>query len=407
MPTSRRAAKSSPSELNSDQPTTAEIKQQIRDLHYDTSAIETIASSGISLRQVSKRFGSAIAVDAIDLEIERGEFMTFLGPSGSGKTTTLNMIAGFTDLTSGDIFIHGKPVAKLPANKRDLGVVFQNYALFPHMSVAENVAYPLQRRRVPKADQQEQVRAALDMVRLGNLSERLPSELSGGQQQRVALARALVYRPNVLLLDEPLGALDKKLREWLQQEIKRIHHEVGSTFVFVTHDQEEALSMSDRIAVYNQGKIEQVGTGMELYEHPSTLFVGRFLGESTILRGPHTAANGVSTIDLNGHPVHAQGGSGAARQVILVRPENLALTPLSDSEETSPSTDTNSVPVTVTGATYLGAGWRYDVSLPDGSTGVVRAPHDAPRVQVGETVTMSWRVSSGVLLEDRASEAKS
>lgn len=376
------------------------VKQQIRDLDYDTTAIETIARSGISLRGVTKRYGAATVVDNIDLEIEAGEFMTFLGPSGSGKTTTLNMIAGFADLTEGDLFIHGKPVAKLPAHKRDLGVVFQNYALFPHMTVAENVAYPLRRRKIDKAEQTERVKTTLDMVRLGEYEDRFPSELSGGQQQRVALARALVYRPKVLLMDEPLGALDKKLREWLQIEIKRIHHEVGATFVFVTHDQEEALSMSDRIAVFNEGKIEQVGTGVELYEHPETLFVGRFLGESTVIVGESSAASdGGTALVHEGHRIHVPGQIDAPKQVVLVRPENLSLEPPSGTPEAAGGS-LNSLPVQVYAATYLGVGWRYDVTLPNGDHGVVRAAHSAARFDVGAPALMTWSPEVGVLLED-------
>ncbi|MDJ1370700.1 ABC transporter ATP-binding protein [Gulosibacter molinativorax] len=376
------------------------VKQQIRDLDYDTTAVETIARSGISLRGVTKRYGTATVVEDIDLEIEAGEFMTFLGPSGSGKTTTLNMIAGFTDVTEGDLFIHGKPVAKLPAHKRDLGVVFQNYALFPHMTVAENVAYPLKRRKVNKSEQADRVKTTLDMVKLGDYGRRFPSELSGGQQQRVALARALVYRPKVLLMDEPLGALDKKLREWLQIEIKRIHHEVGSTFVFVTHDQEEALSMSDRIAVFNEGKIEQVGTGVELYEHPETLFVGRFLGESTVITGESSATSNDGTeLVHEGHRIVVPGQISASKQVILVRPENLSLEPTADSA-VAPGVSRNALPVQVYAATYLGIGWRYDVTLPNGDRGVVRSAHSASRFGVGESALMTWRPENGVLLED-------
>ncbi|HRO94951.1 ATP-binding cassette domain-containing protein, partial [Citricoccus sp.] len=236
-------------------------ERDLRDASLDTRTLRQINEAGISLKGVTKRYGDKAVVDDIDLVIEPGEFMTLLGPSGSGKTTTLNMIAGFADVTEGLLHIYGKPVAKLPAHKRDIGMVFQNYALFPHMTVEENVAYPLQRRKMPKAEQKKRIAESLQMVRLAEYGGRYPAELSGGQQQRAALARALVYNPRVLLMDEPLGALDKKLREWLQLEIKRIHQEVGSTFVYVTHDQEEALSLSDRIAVFNNGKIEQVGTG--------------------------------------------------------------------------------------------------------------------------------------------------
>ncbi|WP_332603521.1 ABC transporter ATP-binding protein [Arthrobacter sp. S2(2024)] len=353
--------------------------------------------SGIRLRGVSKRYGATTVVDNINLTIEPGEFMTLLGPSGSGKTTTLNMIAGFTEITEGELLIHGRPITNVPAHKRELGVVFQNYALFPHMTVRDNIEYPLKRRRIDKPRRQSMVRKALEMVRMEDFSDRFPSELSGGQQQRIALARALVFGPNVLLMDEPLGALDKKLREWLQGEIKRIHREVGTTFVFVTHDQEEALSMSDRIAVFNNGKIEQVGTAVELYESPATLFVGQFLGESTILEGTvQTDHHGNSVIEFAGHKLIAHGETSSERATILIRPENLQLLPASDSRE-SPSGH-NAIPATVSTATYLGSGWRYEVSLPGGITGVVRTAHDTHRFAPGQGAIMAWRITAGVLL---------
>jgi putative spermidine/putrescine transport system ATP-binding protein len=353
--------------------------------------------SGIRLRGVSKSYGGTTVVDNINLTIEPGEFMTLLGPSGSGKTTTLNMIAGFTEITEGELLIHGRPITNVPAHKRELGVVFQNYALFPHMTVRDNIEYPLKRRRIDKPRRQSMVRKALEMVRMEDFSDRFPSELSGGQQQRIALARALVFGPNVLLMDEPLGALDKKLREWLQGEIKRIHREVGTTFVFVTHDQEEALSMSDRIAVFNNGKIEQVGTAVELYESPATLFVGQFLGESTILEGTvQTDHHGNSVIEFAGHKLIARGETSSERATILIRPENLQLLQASDSRE-SPSGH-NAIPATVSTATYLGSGWRYEVSLPGGITGVVRTAHDTHRFAPGQGAIMAWRITAGVLL---------
>ena len=370
-------------------------EQELRTEGLNTSAIHAIGDAGISLNSVTKRYGESTVVDEIDLVIEPGEFMTFLGPSGSGKTTTLNMIAGFTSVTEGLLHIYGKPVAKLPPHKRDIGMVFQNYALFPHKTVAENIAYPLQRRKLSKEVQKEKVAAALGMVRMGDFGDRYPSELSGGQQQRVALARALVYEPRVLLTDEPLGALDEKLREWLQTEIKRIHREVGSTFVYVTHDQEEALSMSDRIAVFNNGKIEQVGTSEDLYEAPQTLFVGRFLGESTVLLGTgikvgerHTA------IEVAGHRVVADGQSVHEDLAILIRPENLRL----ESIGTVATESQNSIPVTILDVTYLGASRRYTVRLPDGSEGAVRLGQDARIHNRGDEVAMMWEIPSGVLL---------
>ncbi|WP_024356046.1 ABC transporter ATP-binding protein [Leucobacter chironomi] len=370
-------------------------EQELRAEGLNTSAIHQIGEAGISLSQVTKRYGESTVVDEIDLVIEPGEFMTFLGPSGSGKTTTLNMIAGFTSVTEGHLHIYGKPVAKLPPHKRDIGMVFQNYALFPHKTVAENIAYPLQRRKIGKEQQKQMVADALGMVRMGDYGDRYPSELSGGQQQRVALARALVYEPRVLLMDEPLGALDKKLREWLQGEIKRIHREVGSTFVYVTHDQEEALSMSDRIAVFNNGRIEQVGTSEDLYEAPQTLFVGRFLGESTVLLGKGVRDGDRRTaIEVAGHRVVADGQSTHEDLAILIRPENLRL----ETAGTPAGEHENSIPVTITDVTYLGASRRYTVRLPDGTEGAVRLGQDARIHNRGDEVAMMWSIPSGVLL---------
>lgn len=379
-------------------------EQELRAEGLNTTAIHAIGEAGISLNQVTKRYGDKAVVDEIDLTIEPGEFMTFLGPSGSGKTTTLNMIAGFTNVSEGMLHIYGKPVAKLPPHKRDIGMVFQNYALFPHKTVAENIAYPLQRRKLSKTEQATKVKGALDMVRMGEFGDRFPSELSGGQQQRVALARALVYEPRVLLMDEPLGALDKKLREWLQNEIKRIHREVGSTFVYVTHDQEEALSMSDRIAVFNNGKIEQVGTSEDLYEAPQTLFVGRFLGESTVLLGKGTPVGERHTaIDVAGHRVLADGQSAHEDLAILIRPENLRLEPAG----TVAADGQNSIPVTILDVTYLGASRRYTVRLPDGAEGAVRLGQEARIHNRGDEVAMMWEVPAGVLLIDTGEAGES
>ena len=235
--------------------------------------------------QVAADGNTVIAVDGVDLEIRDGEFFSMLGPSGSGKTTTLRMIAGFELPTSGRVLLHGEDVTKRPPFERDVNTVFQDYALFPHMSIGDNVAYGLTVRKVPKAERERRVGEALGMVRLTGYERRRPAQLSGGQRQRVALARALVNRPRVLLLDEPLGALDLKLREEMQLELKAIQQEVGITFVYVTHDQEEALTMSDRLAVFNLGRIEQLGTPADLYERPATAFVAGFVGTSNLLRG--------------------------------------------------------------------------------------------------------------------------
>ncbi|WP_218670857.1 ABC transporter ATP-binding protein [Microbispora sp. GKU 823] len=352
----------------------------------------------IDLSGMTKRYGGSAAVDDVTLTVEPGEFMTFLGPSGSGKTTTLNMIAGFTDITSGTLRIDDRPVGDVPAHKRDIGVVFQHYALFPHMTVAQNVAFPLRQRKVPRAERDRLVAAALETVQLPGHASRYPRELSGGQQQRVALARAIVFSPRVLLMDEPLGALDRKLREFLQLEIKRIHREVGSTFVFVTHDQEEALILSDRIAVFNNARIEQVGTARDLYERPATLFVARFLGESTILRGTATPDGHRSRLDLDGFAVRASGGVRSGPAALVVRPERLRLEP--DGFDAA-GIGANAVPVTVVEEIYLGSARKLEVLLPGGGRGLVREhAGTSSDLRVGDRARLCWHPDDCVLLPD-------
>jgi len=251
-----------------------------------------VSEPRICFDHISKSYGPLCVVDNLDLDIAKGEFVSLLGPSGSGKTTLLMMLAGFENPTQGTILVDGEPVNNVPTHRRDMGVVFQNYALFPHMSVAENVAFPLQMRGVSKAGITERVTRALDMVQLSAMRDRWPAQLSGGQQQRVALARALVFEPRVVLMDEPLGALDKHLREQMQLDIRALHNRLELTIVFVTHDQSEALTMSDRIAVFNKGKIEQIGTPREIYDHPRTRFVAEFIGETNLLQGTIESVDG-------------------------------------------------------------------------------------------------------------------
>ena len=253
------------------------------------------ASRGASVRfeQVQKSYdGETLVVKDLNLDIRKGEFLTMLGPSGSGKTTCLMMLAGFEPASYGEIFIDDKPINNVPPHKRGVGMVFQNYALFPHMTVAENLAFPLQVRRMGRAEQEEKVKRVLDMVELPGFGARRPAQLSGGQQQRVAVARALVFEPELVLMDEPLGALDKKLREQMQYEIKHIHEDLGVTVVYVTHDQTEALTMSDRVAVFNDGVIQQLSNPSMLYENPQNSFVAQFIGENNRLDGTVTAING-------------------------------------------------------------------------------------------------------------------
>ncbi|WP_197376120.1 ABC transporter ATP-binding protein [Mycolicibacterium baixiangningiae] len=321
--------------------------------------------AAIRLRGLTKRYGSVTAVDAIDLDARPGEFLTMLGPSGSGKTTTLNMIAGFVDVTEGELTIDGDDVANLPPNKRNIGMVFQHYALFPHMSVTDNVEYPLRQRGIGKTQRATMVADALRTVGLEHLGRRKPKELSGGQQQRVALARAMVYNPRVLLMDEPLGALDKKLRDTLQLEIKRIHAELGTTFVYVTHDQDEALVLSDRIAVFNDGRIQQVGTPSELYEYPNSLFVAQFLGESSLFEG--TLEGG--RVHTNGRALTATRGDHPDTQnvTVVVRPERIGL----HAGEGEPAAE-NAVPGRVIQHIYFGNARKVEVRLTDGTTVLVR-----------------------------------
>ncbi|ALN74818.1 ABC transporter ATP-binding protein [Aureimonas sp. AU20] len=290
----------------------------------------------IHFHDVSKSFGMTKVVENLDLEVEKGEFLSLLGPSGSGKTTILMMLAGFENATSGTIRMDGERIEDLPPHKRGIGVVFQNYALFPHMTIAENVAFPLQMRRLGKAETQERVARALDRVRLGHLSERRPDQLSGGQQQRVALTRALVFEPKVVLMDEPLGALDKQLREEMQLEIRELHRQLGLTIVFVTHDQGEALTMSNRIAIFDKGRISQIGTASRVYDHPENAFVAQFIGETNLLPAKVERRDGERLlIDLGeGARLEAEGPAGlepGASVMLSVRPERLHLRPQAES----------------------------------------------------------------------------
>ncbi|WP_417783914.1 ABC transporter ATP-binding protein [Terasakiella pusilla] len=274
--------------------------------------------------------GEHLVVKKLNLDIQRGEFLTLLGPSGSGKSTCLMMLAGFETPTHGDILLNGQAINNVPPHKRDIGVVFQNYALFPHMSVAENVAFPLTVRKVNKTDAKKQAIRALEMVQLGSFADRRPGQLSGGQQQRVALARSLVFEPQLVLMDEPLGALDKKLREQMQIEIKHIHENLGVTMVFVTHDQDEALTMSDRVAVFNDGIIQQIEPPAELYERPANSFVANFIGETNTLCGEVLRAEGREcAVKLpNGAEITAQNviaGQSGARTSVSIRPERVQL----------------------------------------------------------------------------------
>jgi len=307
----------------------------------------------VCFRGVQKTYdGERLVVQHLDLDIRRGEFLTLLGPSGSGKTTTLMMLAGFESPTAGEILLDGKPITRTPPHKRHFGMVFQNYALFPHMTVGGNVAYPLSVRKVPKGEQAERVKKALAMVRLGGLAERYPAQLSGGQQQRVALARALVFEPQLLLMDEPLGALDKQLREHMQIELKELHRQLGVTFVYVTHDQGEALTMSDRVAVFNDGAIQQVDPAESMYERPANRFVAGFVGDNTVLKGTVRAGDGercgIALPDgraISG--VNVNGAAAQARVEACIRPERIVM-------HRQPIERPNVLQATVGGVIYFG-----------------------------------------------------
>ena len=334
----------------------------------------------VTLDDVAKSFGDVVAVDGVSLEIPDGEFFSMLGPSGSGKTTCLRMIAGFELPTSGSVLLHGSDVTGVPPYERDVNTVFQDYALFPHMTVAENVAYGPMVRKEP--DQEGRVARALAMVHLDGFAARKPSQLSGGQRQRVALARALINRPSVLLLDEPLGALDLKLRQAMQLELKTLQREVGITFIYVTHDQEEALTMSDRLAVFNHGRVEQVGTPSEVYENPRNAFVAGFVGTSNVISGPLAER-------IMGSAAH-----------FTVRPEKISI------EEPASVVPTGRAAVegTIAEAVYLGMYTRFRVDV--GGTVIevaaqnTASDHSDAQRQIGRAVTLTWTKDSCRPLEE-------
>ncbi|HEY2618046.1 MAG TPA: ABC transporter ATP-binding protein [Acetobacteraceae bacterium] len=331
--------------------------------------------------------GRTRAVRDLTLDVAQGEFLTLLGPSGSGKTTTLNMLAGFERPTRGEILLGGRPVDRLPPYERNIGMVFQNYALFPHMTVGENVAFPLSVRRMPRARIAECVQRALAMVRLEAFSERRPAQLSGGQQQRIALARALVFEPSLVLMDEPLGALDKKLREHMQIEVKLLHERLGLTVVYVTHDQSEALTMSDRIAVFHDGRVMQQGTPDALYSQPRDAFVAGFIGENNILSGTAQAiANGQVRVALGGGLQVMATAVGelqyGAETLVAVRPESVHLSTGSDRGD-------NICRALVTSRIYLGDHQRLLTEIGNGHTITVKVPAGIDAV-AGESVILCW-----------------
>jgi putative spermidine/putrescine transport system ATP-binding protein len=354
---------------------------------------------------VSKQYGNGpVAIEKLDLVIQPGEFLTLLGPSGSGKTTALNLLAGFQMPTSGKILIDGADIGALPTHKRNIGVVFQHYALFPHMTVRENVGYPLKQRRMPKLEIQRRVDEALRMVDIETLADRLPRQLSGGQQQRVAVARAFVFEPRLLLMDEPLGALDRKLRESVQLELKRIHRELGVTIVFVTHDQEEALVMSDRIAVFHEGMVQQVGTAKELYDAPSSQFVAQFLGESNCWAGDIVhSSHDLTTVSGPGWSITGSTTPltpKAGRAVVVVRPERCGLFVSGAVPE-----GWNDVRGQIRDIVYLGSLRKVIIDLEAGGTAIVSARSDIEIPNEG-TAIVAFPATSARTLPTSDAQAK-
>jgi spermidine/putrescine transport system ATP-binding protein len=346
----------------------------------------------VRLEQLTKRFGDVVAVDGIELEMPPGEFFTMLGPSGCGKTTTLRMIAGFERPTSGHILLDGVDVAQTPPHRRNVNTVFQSYALFPHLDVAGNVGFGLKYHRLTKDERARRVAEALDLVQLGDLARRKPSQLSGGQQQRVALARALVLTPRVLLLDEPLGALDARLRKGLQVELKSLQAELGITFVFVTHDQEEALTMSDRIAVMNGGRVEQAGSPREVYEEPSTEFVADFLGVSNLLAGEATGDGGACALRIGERSFRAEQGATGSRGAVkaMIRPERIVV-------EEQRAAGENRLPGLVERAVFLGNAFELHVRVVGGDLLKVMLPNDGSAREIAEGTAVTLHLPPDAL----------
>jgi putative spermidine/putrescine transport system ATP-binding protein len=367
------------------------------------AAAPVVAVRGaVELRGLTKRYGEETVVDAIAVSIAPGEFFSLLGPSGSGKTTTLMMVAGFVRPDGGAILLDGADIAAVPPQKRGFGMVFQNYAIFPHLSVFENIAFPLRARRWASEAVAERVRWALELVRLGRFGDRNPQQLSGGQQQRVALARAIVFHPAVVLMDEPLGALDKNLRFEMQVEIKEIQQRLGMTVLYVTHDQEEAMSMSDRIAILNRGRIDQVGPPGEVYERPANPFVGRFLGEANLIEGtvaPHSG-DGSRLVLPSGQELRAPSSScrsGAGRGLLFIRPERVEIT---RGANTAVDPRHNTLAGRVRRCSFLGNILRYAVDV-DGLAPITVDLQNAVGVAplpVGAPVVLRWPVDDSLIL---------
>lgn len=360
----------------------------------------SVIGASLSLKSITKEFGSVTAASDVNLDVEPGEFVSLLGPSGSGKTTTLNMIAGFEEPSDGRIFINTKDITDIPIHRRNIGMVFQGYALFPHMTVEKNIEYPLKQHGFNRSEREEAISEALSKVSLEKFRDRMPSQLSGGQQQRVALARAIAYRPPLLLMDEPLSALDKALREGLQTEIRRIHRELGTTVVYVTHDQDEALALSDRIVVFNEGQIQQVGSPDELYTNPSNDFVSGFLGESIRLSGSidqHEDGEVFVRDDFSmATEVRHRG-----RAELMIRPENVEIVDGANGKFTGPMVEAE-----IVDKVYVGHSVKYMVSCHDGG-GVVRSRvAETNDYSIGQSVRLTWETDNSRILPLTAATVK-
>jgi putative spermidine/putrescine transport system ATP-binding protein len=361
-------------------------------------AAQTFGVRGAKLQYhgVSKRYGSMTALHPVDLTVAAGEFFAMIGPSGSGKTTLLGITAGFVPPSQGNVLVNGRDIIGEPPYRRDVGMVFQNYSLFPHMTVAANVGFPLRMRRVPKSEIMTRVRSALAMVRMEAFGARLPGQLSGGQQQRVALARAAIYKPGLLLMDEPLGALDKNLREEMQDEIKQLQRQLGATVIYVTHDQQEAATLADRVAILRAGRLEQVGPPRSVYEQPCNRFVASFLGEANLLPLMQTTGTaGTLQVHVPGGTHRIAEGSSVPNDapVLCVRPENVRL-----GEAAQPCA--NRWTATVREAVHIAGSLRYRLELPGGTIMLVRAPARLgdPLWQVGQDVPLGWRPEDSTVL---------
>ena len=360
-------------------------------------------SGFVVFEKIDKSYdGEVLVVKNLNLNISKGEFVTMLGPSGSGKTTTLMMLAGFETPTNGEIYLDNKPISKIPPYEREIGMVFQNYALFPHMTVQENLAFPLEVRKISKSDVATRVKKALDMVELGEFGNRFPAQLSGGQQQRVALARALVFEPRLVLMDEPLGALDKNLREQMQYEIKHIHERIGITVVYVTHDQSEALTMSNRIAVFNDGKIQQISTPDVLYEKPDNSFVAQFIGENNQIRGKVKSVNGKNCVVVtdNGDEIVSlkiNVNSVGDSSILSLRPERVWVNAEKGNYE-------NSFEAKVEELIYLGDHVRTRVNVCGNNQFIVKIPNssDQSDLKEGAKVKLSWKAEDTRALDFKA-----